>query len=165
MLGGGDASAVTGAFGLRKSGNGGARRIPESEYKVLPSGVKYYDVTEGGGQVAEKGARVAVHYDCKFKSLTVSTSRVGMGVTGGNPYGFVVGVKAGTPGGPFIEGMSEGVRGMRVGGQRKIIVPPELAYGKAQVQEIPPNATLTFDLELLSIKKETPFGDRRRAEA
>lgn len=89
----------------------------------------------------------------KFRSLTVSTSRQGMGVTGGNPYGFDVGVKAGTPGGPFIDGLNEGVLGMREGGQRKLIVPASLAYGKQQVQEIPPGATLTFDLELLSIKK------------
>ena len=44
-----------------------------------------------------------------------------MGVTGGNPYGFDLGTKAGTPGGPFIEGMNEGVMGMQIGGQRKII--------------------------------------------
>ena len=44
-----------------------------------------------------------------------------MGVTGGNPYGFDLGTKAGTPGGPFIEGMNEGVLGMQIGGQRKII--------------------------------------------
>ena len=53
--------------------------------------------------------------------LTISSSRVGMGVTGGNPYGFDLGTKAGTPGGPFIEGMNEGVLGMQIGGQRKII--------------------------------------------
>ena len=47
---------------------------------------------------------------------------------------------------------------MQVGGQRKVIVPPELAYGPLAVQEIPPNATLTFDIEVLSIKKDNPFG-------
>ena len=101
-----------------------------------------------------------MHYDCRIlsKRLTVSTSRVGMGVTGGVPYGWDVGTKAGTPGGPFIEGLNEGVIGMRVGGQRKVIVPSALAYGPNAVQEIPPNADLEFDLELLSIKKETPFG-------
>lgn len=67
----------------------------------------------------------------------------------------------GTPGGPFIEGLNEGVVGMAVGGQRKLIVPPELAYGPLTVQEIPPNATLDFDIELLSIKKDNVFGKAR----
>ncbi len=52
---------------------------------------------------------------------------------------------------------------MQVGGQRKLVVPPELAYGPLKVQEIPANATLTFDIELLSIKKDNVFGKARAA--
>lgn len=51
----------------------------------------------------------------------------------------------------------QGVRGMRVGGQRKLIVPPELAYGSKGVGEIPPDATLEFEVQLLSVKT-SPFG-------
>lgn len=55
----------------------------------------------------------------------------------------------------------QGVRGMRVGGQRKLLVPPSLAYGEKGVGEIPPNATLEFEVELLSIKN-SPFGYRTK---
>lgn len=92
-----------------------------------------------------------MHYDVKFRRLTVATSRQGMGVTGGSPYGFQVGTPAGTPGGPFIKAFNEGIKGMGPGQLRRLIVPPEYAYGRFQVQEIPPNATLTIDIQLLSI--------------
>lgn len=135
--------------------------------------MRIYDVVTGSGAVAKPGQRVVLHYDAKWKRLTVSSSRVGMGVTGGTPYGFDLGTPAGTPGGPFLPGINIAVEGMRVGGQRKAIIPPELACawsadflfflgifsdsasftdGSRQVQEIPPNASLNFDLELLSIK-------------
>ena len=68
--------------------------------------------------------------------------------------GFDLGTKGGTSGGPFVQGINEGVLGMRVGGQRKLLVPPELAYGNFQVQEIPPNSTLAFDIELLRCAAE-----------
>ena len=153
------AEAVSVDLGLRRSGRSAKfNNVPREAYTTLPSGLMYYDVVVGNGAVVQKGARAAVHYDCRWKRLTVSTSRVGMGVTGGSPYGFDVGTKAGTPGGPFIEGLNEGIVGMRIGGQRKLIVPPALAYGPNSVQEIPPNAELDFDIELLSIKKDTPFG-------
>jgi len=70
--------------------------------------------------------------------------------------GFDLGTPGGTSGGPFVQGINEGVVGMRVGGQRRLLVPPKLAYGDQQVQEIPPNATLDFEIELLSIKKDLP---------
>jgi len=57
-----------------------------------------------------------------------------------------------SPGGPFIKALDEGVVGMGVGGQRRLIVPPQYGYGNKQVQEIPPGSTLQVDLELLSIK-------------
>jgi FKBP-type peptidyl-prolyl cis-trans isomerase len=72
------------------------------------------------------------------------------------PYGFDLGTKGGTSGGPFVQGINEAVIGMRVGGQRRAIVPPALAYGDFQVQEIAPNSTLQFDIELLSIKGDLP---------
>ncbi|XP_054794766.1 peptidyl-prolyl cis-trans isomerase FKBP16-4, chloroplastic-like isoform X2 [Prosopis cineraria] len=67
------------------------------------------------------------------------TSRQGMGVGGGTPYGFDVGQ---SENGTVLKGLDLGVQGMRVGGQRLLIVPPELAYGSRGVQEIPPNATI-----------------------
>ncbi|KAL5716792.1 hypothetical protein ACHQM5_009913 [Ranunculus cassubicifolius] len=129
-------------------------KIPESEFTTLPNGLKYYDLTVGSGAKAVKGSRVAVHYVAKWKGVTFMTSRQGLGVSGGTPYGFDVG---NSERGNVLRGLDLGVEGMRVGGQRLLVVPPELAYGKKGVQEIPPNATIELDVELLSIK-QSAFG-------
>ncbi|WOL19657.1 hypothetical protein Cni_G28459 [Canna indica] len=131
-----------------------AAKIPESEYTTLPNGLKYYDIKVGGGQKAVKGSRVTLHYVAKWKGITFMTSRQGLGVTGGTPYAFDVGQ---SERGAVLKGLDLGVEGMRVGGQRLLIVPPELAYGSKGVQEIPPNATIELDVELLAIK-QSPFG-------
>ena len=73
--------------------------------------------------VLQVGNRVAVHYDCKWRGVTFITTRQGMGVTGGSPAGFDVGAKGA---GGTLEGLDLGVRGMRVGGRRKLLVPPSL---------------------------------------
>eukprot|EP00262_Sarcandra_glabra_P016114 TRINITY_DN512_c0_g1_i1.p1 TRINITY_DN512_c0_g1~~TRINITY_DN512_c0_g1_i1.p1 ORF type:complete len:229 (-),score=39.64 TRINITY_DN512_c0_g1_i1:84-770(-) len=129
-------------------------KIPESDYTTLPNGLKYYDLKVGGGLKAIKGSRVAVHYVAKWRGVTFMTSRQGLGVSGGTPYGFDVGQ---SERGNVLKGLDLGVVGMRVGGQRLLIVPPELAYGSQGVQEIPPNATIELDIELLAIK-QSPFG-------
>ncbi|KAK6140061.1 hypothetical protein DH2020_026196 [Rehmannia glutinosa] len=129
-------------------------KVPESEFTALPNGLKYYDLKVGGGPKAVKGSRVAVHYVAKWKGITFMTSRQGLGVGGGTPYGFDVGD---SERGAVLKGLDLGVEGMRVGGQRLLIVPPELAYGNKGVQEIPPNATIELDVELLAIK-QNPFG-------
>eukprot|EP00747_Dinoflagellata_sp_TGD_P021526 gnl/TRDRNA2_/TRDRNA2_128550_c0_seq1.p1 gnl/TRDRNA2_/TRDRNA2_128550_c0~~gnl/TRDRNA2_/TRDRNA2_128550_c0_seq1.p1 ORF type:complete len:333 (-),score=50.42 gnl/TRDRNA2_/TRDRNA2_128550_c0_seq1:74-949(-) len=135
--------------------------IPLSDYKEIPGTsppILYYDLVAGknedassSAKVVRDGQRVAIHYDLKYKRLTVATSRQGMGVTGGNPYGFDPGVPAGKPGGPFIPAFNLGIRGMEVGMLRRLIVPPKYAYGPNQVQEIPPDSTLTLDIEVLDI--------------
>lgn len=129
-------------------------KVPESEYTTLPNGLKYYDLKVGTGAEAVKGSRVAVHYVAKWRNITFMTSRQGLGVGGGTPYGFDVGE---SERGNVLKGLDLGVQGMRIGGQRVLIVPPELAYGSKGVQEIPPNATIELDIELLSIK-QSPFG-------
>lgn len=129
-------------------------KIPESEFTTLPNGLKYYDLKVGTGAEAVKGSRVAVHYVAKWKGITFLTSRQGVGVGGGSPYGFDVGQ---SERGNVLKGLDLGVQGMRVGGQRLLIVPPSLAYGSKGVQEVPPNATIELDVELLSIK-QSPFG-------
>ncbi|WVZ62226.1 hypothetical protein U9M48_011993 [Paspalum notatum var. saurae] len=151
---GGEAGAVsTSRRALRAS------KIPESEFTSLPNGLKYYDIKVGSGAEAVKGSRVAVHYVAKWKGITFMTSRQGIGVGGGTPYGFDVG---NSERGNVLKGLDLGVEGMKVGGQRLIIVPPELAYGKKGVQEIPPNATIELDVELLSIK-QSAFGANRHS--
>ncbi|KAL9153403.1 hypothetical protein ABFS82_10G046300 [Erythranthe guttata] len=150
-------SAAAG-ISLSEAANAASRRalkgakIPESEFTSLPNGLKYYDLKVGGGAEAVKGSRV--HYVAKWKGITFMTSRQGLGVGGGTPYGFDVGR---SEKGAVLKGLDLGVEGMRVGGQRVLIVPPELAYGSKGVQEIPPNATIELDVELLAIK-QSPFG-------
>jgi FKBP-type peptidyl-prolyl cis-trans isomerase len=77
-------------------------------------------------------------------------SRQGLGVTGGSPLGFDVGAKQGAGG--TLKGIDLGVRGMRIGGRRLLKVPAGLAYGSRGYGEIPPNAVIDVDMELLSIK-------------
>lgn len=142
------------AVGFKKELKPRRNVIPLDEYLPVDNcpGLLSVDVRLGDmKRLAKQGDRVAVHYDVKWKSLTIGSSRVGAGVTGGNPYGFEVG-RFGGPGGPFIRAMDEGIVGMGVGGQRRLLVPPEYGYGNKQVQEIPPGSTLQVDLELLSIK-------------
>ncbi|XP_076930192.1 peptidyl-prolyl cis-trans isomerase FKBP16-4, chloroplastic-like isoform X1 [Bidens hawaiensis] len=146
-------SDVASAASTSRRANKGAK-VPESEYTTLPNGLKYYDLKVGNGAEAVKGSRVAVHYVAKWRNITFMTSRQGLGVGGGTPYGFDVGE---SERGNVLKGLDVGVQGMRVGGQRLLIVPPELAYGSKGVQEIPPNATIEIDVELLSIK-QSPFG-------
>ncbi|KAL9318943.1 hypothetical protein ACSQ67_015460 [Phaseolus vulgaris] len=124
-------------------------KIPESDYTTLPNGLKYYDLKVGNGAEAKKGSRVAIHYVAKWKSITFMTSRQGMGVGGGTPYGFDVGQ---SERGTVLKGLDLGVEGMRVGGQRLLIVPPELAYGSKGVQEIPPNSTIEVRYSDLFVK-------------
>eukprot|EP00879_Flechtneria_rotunda_P015960 GHRR01016692.1.p1 GENE.GHRR01016692.1~~GHRR01016692.1.p1 ORF type:complete len:236 (+),score=63.01 GHRR01016692.1:755-1462(+) len=147
-------------LGFKKELTKRRRKIPESEYSAGPEGLKYYDITTGGGPEARVGQRVAVHIDVKFRNVTFMTSRQGLGVTGGNPIGFDVGQPAGSPG-STLPGIDLGVRGMHVGGQRRLLVPPNLGYGDRGLGEIPGGATLEVDVELLSIKT-SPLGYRTK---
>ncbi|GJT77193.1 peptidyl-prolyl cis-trans isomerase FKBP16-4, chloroplastic [Tanacetum coccineum] len=89
-------------------------KVPESEYTTLPNGLKYYDLKVGKGAEAVKGSRVAVHYVAKWRNITFMTSRQGLGVGGGTPYGFDVGE---SERGNVLKGLDLGVQGMRIGGQ------------------------------------------------
>ncbi|XP_010558219.1 PREDICTED: peptidyl-prolyl cis-trans isomerase FKBP16-4, chloroplastic isoform X2 [Tarenaya hassleriana] len=91
-----------------------ASKIPESDFTALPNGLKYYDLKVGSGAEAVKGSRVAVHYVAKWKGITFMTSRQGLGVGGGTPYGFDIGQ---SERGNVLKGLDLGVEGMRVGGQ------------------------------------------------
>ena len=100
------------------------------------------DLVVGTGDEAKKGKMVSVHYTgwlTDGKKFDSSKDR-------GQPFGFPLGA------GHVIAGWDQGVVGMKVGGKRKLTIPPELAYGDAgQPPVIPPKATLLFDIELLSI--------------
>jgi peptidylprolyl isomerase len=98
---------------------------------------------EGTGAVVKEGDTVVVHYTGWLQNGTKFDSSLDHG----QPFQFTVGL------GEVIKGWDKGVAGMKVGGKRKLIIPPELAYGaEGKGGALPPNATLTFDIELLRIK-------------
>lgn len=130
-------------FVLRGSLGGNADTTPTPEPTVVTStGLIYQDLVVGDGQEARVGDTVSVHYTGWLEDGTKFDSSVDRGT----PFEFTLGA------GEVIKGWDEGVVGMRVGGKRKLIIPPDLAYGASGRGSIPPNATLTFDVELLEIK-------------
>ena len=107
------------------------------------SGLKYIDNVVGNGPVAEKGKKVTVHYTGTLKDGTKFDSSLDRG----QPLSFTLGA------GQVIKGWDEGVAGMKVGGKRRLIIPAELGYGaRGAGGVIPPNAELTFDVELLGVQ-------------
>jgi FKBP-type peptidyl-prolyl cis-trans isomerase FkpA len=108
-----------------------------------PAGFWYTDVAPGEGAEAEPGRTVRVHYTGWLpngKKFDSSRDR-------GEPFEFTLGA------GQVITGWDEGVKGMKVGGRRKLVLPSQMAYGDAGAPpDIPPGATLVFDVEVLGIQ-------------
>ena len=110
---------------------------------TTPSGLKFIDEEVGTGGSPSKGQTVKVHYTGWLENGTKFDSSVDRG----QPFEFVIGV------GQVIKGWDEGVSTMKIGGKRKLIIPPQLGYGaNGAGGTIPPNATLVFDVQLLGIK-------------
>ena len=110
-----------------------------------PSGLKYVDLVEGTGALVKQGDHVAVKYLGKLADGTKfdsSADHPEMGAT----FNYVQGVTE------LIPGWTEGVSTMKVGGKRKLIIPPPLGYGlQGYGDVIPPNSTLIFEIELVAI--------------
>lgn len=111
------------------------------EHVLVPLGIE--DILEGTGLVAEAGDTVSVDYI----GTLIDGREFDNSYTRGTPYTFVLGA------GTTIQGWDQGIPGMKMGGKRKLTIPPHLAYGANSVGIIPPNATLLFEVELVNVQK------------
>lgn len=110
--------------------------------RVTPSGLRIIDVTVGEGAEAISGQNVLVNY----RGTLENGQEFDSSYSRNQPFSFPLGA------GRVIKGWDEGVAGMKVGGKRKLVIPPDLAYGERGAGGvIPPNATLTFEVELLRV--------------
>jgi len=109
-----------------------------------PSGLIYWDIRVGNGEVAKEGSHVRVHYT----GWLTTGKKFDSSVDAGKPFDFTIG------NGEVIKGWEEGVAGMRVGGKRQLRIPADLGYGAEGTPggPIPPNATLIFDVQLLGVQ-------------
>ena len=118
-------------------------KAAEEAMVTTTSGLQYVDLVVGSGREAHVGETAIVHYtgtltdDTKFDS---SKDR-------NTPFSFRLGA------GRVIKGWDEGVEGMKIGGIRKLVIPPQLGYGsRGAGSAVPPNATLIFEVELLDLR-------------
>jgi FKBP-type peptidyl-prolyl cis-trans isomerase len=107
-----------------------------------PSGLQYREDAPGEGREAKAGDTVSVHYTGTLQD----GSKFDSSRDRGQPITFPLGA------GHVIKGWDEGIAGMKVGGKRTLVIPPNLGYGSRGVGSIPPNSTLLFDVELVSIR-------------
>ena len=118
--------------------------IDAEDTRLTTSGLSITELKVGDGVEASAGQTVAVHYRGTLEDGTQFDASYDRGT----PFTFPLGA------GRVIKGWDEGVQGMKVGGKRKLVIPPDLAYGsRGAGGVIPPNATLVFEVELLDVKK------------
>ena len=112
-----------------------------------PSGLQYEDTVIGEGDEAVSGKDMVVHYTGWLFNDGVQGEKFDSSKDRRDPFMFALGA------GMVIKGWDEGVAGMRVGGARTLVIPPEMGYGaRGAGGVIPPNATLKFEVELLGIQ-------------
>ena len=113
---------------------------------TTPSGLQYEDVREGTGAEATAGRQATVHYTGWLYEGGQAGKKFDSSKDRDAPFVFPLGK------GRVIRGWDEGVQGMKVGGMRRLVIPPDLGYGaRGAPGAIPPNATLLFEVELLGV--------------
>ena len=145
--GGGVAPAVSGSPTAQPSPTAASTGPPPvaGEPTVTASGLKFIDTTVGTGGSPTPGKTLVVHYT---GWLTEGGTKFDSSLDRGKPFEFLFGASPAK----VIQGWEEGLATMKVGGKRRLIIPPELAYGASGQGSIPPNASLTFDVQLLDVK-------------
>ena len=120
---------------------------PDAEgFYTSSTGLRFRDLSKGNGQRPRVGQTVVVHYT----GWLLNGQKFDSSLDRGQPFEFVLGT------GQVIKGWDEGVKGMNIGGKRRLTVPPQLGYGRQGFgNSIPPNATLVFEVELLGVPQET----------
>ncbi|MFO1124979.1 MAG: FKBP-type peptidyl-prolyl cis-trans isomerase [Methylocystis sp.] len=119
----------------------------EAEMTKSLTGLQYKDTKVGTGAVAKLGQTAAVHYTGWLYNNGEKGKKFDSSRDRGQPFEFPLGQ------GQVIKGWDEGVEGMKVGGKRTLVIPPELGYGaRGAGGVIPPNAWLIFDVELVGVK-------------
>jgi peptidylprolyl isomerase len=122
---------------------GGDKKKEEEKVITTKSGLKYVERKVGDGKEAKAGDTVSVHYT----GTLTNGKKFDSSLDRNEPIEFTLGV------GRVIKGWDEGISGMKVGGKRKLIIPPDLGYGaKGAGNVIPGNATLIFEVELVKVK-------------
>jgi len=125
---------LVGLAGLVGCGSG-------QETPTGPSSLTVEDLVVGTGATAAAGDTVTVHY----VGTLLNGTKFDSSYDAGRPFTFKIGA------GQVIAGWDQGVPGLKVGGKRRLTIPPSLGYGNQAQGPIPPNSTLRFDIELLSI--------------
>jgi peptidylprolyl isomerase len=128
--------------GVDTTGSGPAV-VPQERFTTTPSGLRYYDLRPGDGPFPDSTDRVRVHYAGWVQS---SEQQFDSSYDRGRPNTF--------PLNRVIDGWTEGLQSMQVGGKRQLVIPSNLAYGKRGSGPIPPGATLVFEVELLGIEDD-----------
>jgi FKBP-type peptidyl-prolyl cis-trans isomerase len=135
--------SLSGSVEIIQAGEKGTEAGAAGQLVTTESGLQYTDLVVGQGRQAELGDTATVHYTGWLANGTKFDSSLDRK----EPFSFRVGA------GRVIKGWDEGVAGMKVGGKRKLVIPPHLAYGsRGAGNVIPPNATLTFEVELLGLR-------------
>ncbi|MCK4659788.1 MAG: FKBP-type peptidyl-prolyl cis-trans isomerase [Phycisphaerae bacterium] len=116
---------------------------PEGEYVINTSGLKYHDIKVGEGESPTETSRVKIHFTGWLEDGTVIDSTI--------LHDMPQDIPLAAPG--VIKGWLEGIITMKVGGKRKLVIPPDMAYGKRGRPGVPPESTVIYEIELLEIIK------------
>lgn len=124
------------------SQNNQMQKLDINDFQASSSGLKIKDVAVGTGREVKPGDSVTVHYTGALLNGTKFDSSYDRNA----PFETKIGV------GQVIKGWDEGIVGMKAGGKRILIIPPDLGYGAQGAGSIPPDSTLIFEVELLGVK-------------